>query len=839
LDALRRKRAEGDMMPANRLSNRPSGKLNTEQFDDVPVLQRKWQAAVRPGEGLPRYEDVMLGSLGRLADHIVLLKSKNCSLEVSRSGRFVQQWLDDDRWDILLSELSPDCATALGEAAANAIATGHPYLGLAHCVRDGIVRTYDVLALPTVSRWGGTLVGAYVNERHSQFNLLDAIFSTTEEGVLSLATIRDARGQPFDFQIVHHNHGASKLLRQPSAELQWRRLSEGGHLLCSTEVIGHLFDVVAHGSCDQFEIDSEDRNLRLAATAFGDIVSLTISDVTALKRREASFRLLFDDNPMPMWVFDTQTMGFLSVNDAAVQHYGYSREKFLGMKLREIWPEDEWVSHTEALHQLGDAYHSTRNWRHLKADGSEIQVLTFGRRVSFDGHDGYLVAVADITERRRAEARIAHMAHHDGLTNLANRELYQLRLKAALKSAWSSNKRVAVLCMDLDLFKNVNDSLGHPIGDRLLRMVADRLRSEVAGNNLAARLGGDEFAVILESDVSPNDAGDFAASLIRTLSAPYHIDEHEVVIGASIGIALSPGDGGTSEELMRNADLALYRAKEDGGGRHRFFEREMDRKAQKRRDMELDLRRAFANGEFELHYQPLVELAADRISGFESLLRWRHPDKGMISPADFIPVAEDIGLIVALGEWVLREACNEAAKWPAAIKVAVNLSAVQFRSRNLVQVVISALAQSGLSPTRLELEITESILLAETEANLATLHQLRELGISISMDDFGTGYSSLSYLRSFPFDKIKIDRSFVKDLAERSDCVAIVRAISGLGRSLNITTIAEGVETLDQLDWLRAEGCNEVQGFLFSPAKPASEVGRLLTRFGTRASRAA
>jgi diguanylate cyclase (GGDEF)-like protein len=390
--------------------------------------------------------------------------------------------------------------------------------------------------------------------------------------------------------------------------------------------------------------------------------------------------------------------------------------------------------------------------------------------------------------------------------------------------------------MDLDLFKNVNDSLGHPIGDRLLRMVADRLRSEVAGNNLAARLGGDEFAVILESDVSPNDAGDFASGLIRTLSAPYHIDEHEVVIGASIGIALSPGDGGTSEELMRNADLALYRAKEDGGGRHRFFEREMDRKAQKRRDMELDLRRAFANGEFELHYQPLVELAADRISGFESLLRWRHPDKGMISPADFIPVAEDIGLIVALGEWVLREACNEAAKWPAAIKVAVNLSAVQFRSRNLVQVVISALAQSGLSPTRLELEITESILLGETEANLATLHQLRELGISISMDDFGTGYSSLSYLRSFPFDKIKIDRSFVKDLAERSDCVAIVRAISGLGRSLNITTIAEGVETIDQLDWLRAEGCNEVQGFLFSPAKPASEVAQLLTRFGTRAS---
>jgi predicted signal transduction protein with EAL and GGDEF domain len=311
------------------------------------------------------------------------------------------------------------------------------------------------------------------------------------------------------------------------------------------------------------------------------------------------------------------------------------------------------------------------------------------------------------------------------------------------------------------------------------------------------------------------------------------------VIGASIGIALSPGDGDTSEELMRNADMALYRAKSDGGGVHRFFEREMDRQAQKRRDMELDLRRAFANGEFEIHYQPLVDLAADRISGFESLLRWRHPEKGMISPADFIPVAEDIGLIVSLGEWVLRKACTEAVKWPADIKVAVNLSPVQFRSRNLVQVVISALAHSGLSPLRLELEITESLFLAETEANLAILHQLRELGVSISMDDFGTGYSSLSYLRSFPFDKIKIDRSFIKDLAQRSDCVAIVRAISGLGRSLNITTTAEGVETVDQLDWLRAEGCNEVQGFLFSAARPAAEIQELLKTFGRRASKAA
>jgi PAS domain-containing protein len=332
---------------------RSSGKITTEMFDDVPILQRKWQAALRPGEKLPRYEDVMLGSLGRLADHIVLLKENDETIEVSRTGRYIQKWLDDDRWDIPLSALPPDCATTLGEATASALRNSRPYLAVAHCVRDGVVRTYDVLALPTTSRWGGTLIGAYVNERAPQYNLLDAIFSTTDEGVLSLATIRDPGGQPFDFQVVHHNQGASRLLKLPSADLLWRRLSTGGNLLCLPEVIERLLGVIKSGNRDQFEIDSDHRNLKLGATAFGDILSLTISDVTTLKRREASFRLLFDNNPMPMWVFDAETTGFLSVNDAAVQHYGYSRETFLRMRLQEIWPEDEWVTHTQALHEIG------------------------------------------------------------------------------------------------------------------------------------------------------------------------------------------------------------------------------------------------------------------------------------------------------------------------------------------------------------------------------------------------------------------------------------------------------------------------------------------------------
>ena len=813
---------------ANKKSAKISAKFNSEMFADVPVLQRKWQAAVRPGERLPHYEDVMLGSLGRLADHIVLLRDVDGVLCASHTGRYVQTWLNDERWDIPLSALPPDCATALTEAAANARENCRPYLASAHCVRDGLVRTFDVLALPTRSRWGGILVGVYVNERNDQYNLLDTIFSATDEGVLSLAAIRDARGEAADFQIVHLNQGAARLLMQPATELLWRRLSAGGNPLAAPPVMNRLRGFVGSGPGGQFEIDSGDRCLRLGVTAFGDMLSLTVSDVTALKQREVSFRLLFENNPMPMWVFDAGTMEFLSVNDAAVQHYGYSRERFLGMTLREIWPEDERGVHSAALREIGDVYQSSRDWRHIRADGTEIHVLTFGRKVAFEGRDGYLVAVVDITERRAAEARIAHMAHHDGLTNLPNRDFYQERLREALERGRSGNKRVAVMCIDLDLFKNVNDSFGHPMGDRLLKLVAERLREVVRDDNVAARLGGDEFAIVLAADVSPNEASAFAERLIDALSAPYQIDGLEVVVGASVGIALSPGDGTTSEELMRNADMALYRAKSEGGGVHRFFEPEMDLQAQKRRDMERDLRAAFSNGEFELHYQPLVDIAANRISGFESLLRWRHPQKGMISPAEFIPVAEDIGLIVALGEWVLREACAEAMKWPADVKVAVNLSPVQFRSRNLVQAVISALAHSGLPARRLELEITESVFLAETEANLAILHQLRELGVSISMDDFGTGYSSLSYLRSFPFDKIKVDQSFIRDLAANREAQAIVRSIVSLGKGLGVTITAEGVETEAELRCLRAEGCHEGQGYLFSRPRPNAEIVGLL-----------
>jgi diguanylate cyclase (GGDEF)-like protein/PAS domain S-box-containing protein len=553
-----------------------------------------------------------------------------------------------------------------------------------------------------------------------------------------------------------------------------------------------------------------------------------LTDVTDLKLRETSFRLLFDGNPVPMWLYDPDDLRFVSVNDAAIGHYGYSREQFLAMTLFDIWPADEWGPHREVARSVGAMHQSERTWRHLKRDRGEIEVLPYARRITFANRQAILVAVVDVTERKQAEARIEHMAHHDALTGLPNRVLFHRRLGEALSRIRRGGGNLAVLCLDLDQFKSVNDTLGHPVGDALLKTVAQRLDHCVRDTDMVARLGGDEFAIILPTIGGPQNAEQTASKVIDELGQPYEIQGHEVVVGASIGIAIAPGDGDAADALLRNADMALYRAKGDGRGRFNFFEPEMDKRIQLRRSLELDLRKAFHNGEFELYYQPLINLEGGIVSGFEALLRWHHPERGMVSPGEFIPLAEEIGLITPLGEWVLRKACAEAMTWPANVKVAVNLSPVQFKSRNLVQAVLMALAYSRLPATRLELEITESVLLGETEANLAMLHQLRGLGVHISMDDFGTGYSSLSYLRSFPFDKIKIDQSFVRELAERPDCMAIIRAVVGLGTSLGIATTAEGVETPEQLERLRAEGCTEVQGFLFSPPRRASDVALML-----------
>jgi diguanylate cyclase (GGDEF)-like protein len=441
---------------------------------------------------------------------------------------------------------------------------------------------------------------------------------------------------------------------------------------------------------------------------------------------------------------------------------------------------------------------------------------------------GWVVTYEDITEWRNAQAQIAHMARHDPLTDLPNRTMLGEAMEQALRRV-ARNQQVAVLCLDLDHFKDVNDSLGHPVGDNLLKVVGKRIGDCIRESDTLARLGGDEFAVLqVETSNQLTDPAALASRLVDVLSVPYEISGHQVVIGVSIGVSVAPADSTDSNQLLKNADMALYRAKADGRGTYRFFEPEMDARAQERRALELDMRAALVRGEFELYYQPIHELDGGRILAFEALARWNHPKRGMIMPDDFIPLAEQTGLILPLGEWVLRTACLEAASWPHDIGVAVNLSAVQFKGRILVATVVGALSASGLKPQRLELEITESVLLQDCTGTLAILHSLRNLGVRIAMDDFGTGYSSLSYLRSFPFDKIKIDRSFVHELATREDSMAIVRAVAGLGRSLGICTTAEGVETEEQLTLLRSEGCTEVQGYLFSAPRPAADVERLL-----------
>jgi len=465
---------------------------------------------------------------------------------------------------------------------------------------------------------------------------------------------------------------------------------------------------------------------------------------------------------------------------------------------------------------------------------TKIRDMTDGRTIAIRHQPmpggGWVATHEDVTEYRRIEARIAHMAHHDVLTELPNRVLLRERLERALEGA-RKGRSLAVLCLDLDRFKDINDTLGHSIGDALLKAVAHRLATCVGEADTVARLGGDEFAIVQIDAEQPVAATALATRVIEALGQPFDLGDHQVVVGASIGIDVPSGEDSHPDQLLKNADLALYRAKGEGRGIHRFFEPAMDAHMQARCKLQLDLRKALANGEFELYYQPLVNLARDEISCFEALMRWNHPERGRVSPGEFIPLAEETGLIVPMGEWALRQACAAAATWPEHIKVAINLSAVQFKSRHLVDTVFSTLATSGLSPGRLELEITESVLLQDDDATLATLHQLRALGVRIALDDFGTGYSSLSYLRSFPFDKIKIDRCFVTDLSRAGDdSLAILRAVAGLGTSLGIATTAEGVETEEQLARVRQEGCTEMQGFLFSPPVPVGEIARLLPR---------
>jgi diguanylate cyclase (GGDEF)-like protein/PAS domain S-box-containing protein len=572
-------------------------------------------------------------------------------------------------------------------------------------------------------------------------------------------------------------------------------------------------------------------------TSDGGIIGLRV-DITEMKQREASFRLLFDSNPVPMFVYGLDDLRIIAVNDAAVKHYGYPREQVLRMSLLDIHHPDEGLE----LGHLGGAVsedHAGRTWKHCKADGATIDVAIFLSHLTYEGQRATLIAAVDITERKAAESRVEYMAHHDALTSLPNRILLRLRMEEMISDLRRSGRGFAVFCVDLDNFKWVNDTLGHPFGDLLLQGVASRLRAELRDRDTIARLGGDEFAILQANVGTPEEVSNLLARLLAVIAEPFDLEGHHVAVGASIGVALAPGDGDDPDRLLKNADMALYRAKAESKGGFRLFEAEMDARVQSRRRLEMDLRAALKDDVFEVHYQPLVSLDTGAVRSLEALIRWPHPERGMIPPSDFIPVAEETGLIAPLGLFVLRRACADAAQWPDDVKVAVNLSPMQFKSGNLLQAVRDALADACLPPTRLELEITETLLLDKSELVTATLHALRALGVHISMDDFGTGYSSLSYLRSFPFDKIKIDRSFVRNIGDNADSQAIVRAIVSLGASLGIQITAEGVETESDLAYLKAEGCTEGQGFLFSKAQPQCDILALLEKQRGKAKTAA
>jgi diguanylate cyclase (GGDEF)-like protein/PAS domain S-box-containing protein len=466
--------------------------------------------------------------------------------------------------------------------------------------------------------------------------------------------------------------------------------------------------------------------------------------------------------------------------------------------------------------------HSLRNHIASLTIGGERRWWSISGRPMRDGEVVFRGVITDITAQRQAEEKVSYMAHYDGLTDLPNRFMFNEHLYHALRQ----DERVALLFMDLDHFKAVNDTLGHGVGDKLLQGAARRMESIVGNKDMLARLGGDEFAILL-TGARIETADTIAARVIDAMSKSFALGDHDVVVGTTIGIAVAPQDGDDVETLLRNADLALYAAKSAGRNRAVRYETGMDEAAQERRLIEMDLRGALGKHEMRLHYQSLVDTSTGKISGYEALVRWIHPGRGIVMPGTFIPIAEETGLIVQLGEWVIRQALQDLADWSDDLSVSINLSPAQMRSPGLISTIISAIATNRIDPARICFEITETVLMQDSDANIETLHKLRDIGVQIALDDFGTGYSSLNYLRSFPFSKIKIDRCFIDEIDSRPDCQAIVRSVVGLAQSLGMTTTAEGVERLEQVEHLRLQGCSEVQGFLYSKAVPADQLSNL------------
>jgi diguanylate cyclase (GGDEF)-like protein/PAS domain S-box-containing protein len=535
--------------------------------------------------------------------------------------------------------------------------------------------------------------------------------------------------------------------------------------------------------------------------------------------------------PAVVFVKDARDFRFILLNRAGEEFLGVSRQAIIGKTDHDVFPKeeaDQFVArdrevlksrHVEIVEE--EPVHTPHNG--LRFLRTRMIVICDDKQ-----EPEYLVGISeDVTDQKRKTERIKHMAHHDGLTDLANRALFRQRLDAAMAEYRGTRRGVALFFIDLDGFKRLNDTLGHPTGDAVLRLLAERLRRAAQEGDTVARLGGDEFALLHPVTPTSKSLPALASELVQSIARPYDVGGSQLTLTASIGVSLAGEACQEPDRMLKNADVALYRAKTDGRNAFRFYDPSMDNHLEAKRDLERAVRNALARGEFEVHYQPIVDVRSERICGYEALTRWRHRERGLLPPSEFIGIAEEVGFIIPLGEWVLRKACDDAASWPPYMRLAVNISPAQCTAA-LTPTVFNALASSRLPPDRLELEITESALLQDNSATLATLHQLRKLGVNIAMDDFGTGYSSLSYLRSFPFDKIKIDKSFVSDVLVHPESLSIVRAVAGLGVSFGVPTTAEGVETREQFEQIKAAGCTQCQGYLFGRAIPNAEVMRAL-----------
>jgi diguanylate cyclase (GGDEF)-like protein/PAS domain S-box-containing protein len=589
---------------------------------------------------------------------------------------------------------------------------------------------------------------------------------------------------------------------------------------------------------------------RIVDTADGRAISITNQSIVAggdwvgthediterrnaereLERTKSFLDTVIENVPATIVVKELPDLRYVLVNRAGAEHFPIPREQIIGRTAAEIFDEaaaKAIAAEDEAVLRAGTPIFFDE---HPVSGAGGTRIVTANRLPIFEnGKPRYLLGViSDVTARKRAEARIAHMAHHDALTDLPNRAAFTAHLANMLEQAGAGQETFAVLSVDLDRFKEVNDVFGHAVGDGLLRKLSKRLEAAAQGAFLA-RLGGDEFALIVADGPQPASAEALGHRLLAAVAQDIEVESHQLRIGMSIGVAIFPTDGQDATALLANADVALDRVKVDGRGAMRFFEPAMDERLRERRALQHDLRSALAHGEIALHYQPQAVIGGD-IIGFEALARWRHPVRGMVSPATFIPIAEESGSIVDIGEWILRAACREAASWPRPLQIAINLSPVQFRHGDLVALVHAILLETGLPAHRLELEITEGVLIGDYARALAILRRLKALGVRIAMDDFGTGYSSLSYLQSFPFDKIKIDQAFISNLEKNGQSAAIVRAVIGLGRGLNLPVVAEGVETSDQLEFLLRESCDEVQGYLIGRPLPIDQYAEFVGR---------